>query len=360
MANARRQRGVLAVLLVLVLGLVGLPAADARRQAVGADDIALFRSDAYGHAFFYDRSLWSLVAEDANEDAEAAVFSDGDVVVRVYAFRLPALSVRACLDAYLGDVLPSDDGIVEVAPLPPAYPEQPAILTDGATFASDDVVLTLTPDDPRGKAVARVECRELVPGESMLITVIEIPGHSWNAGRTFDETVDVPAGAGESLVPWLVWHQPGLESHDETGLGSGGFRPIVDADGGAMGVIGRGAPPCPEPAEVYELARAAADGPGLVLDPDHFVAIEQARYGDGSLAGDRVDPLEIEWLYPQPAADGTLTIDPGELALARIALPAYGFDMYYLPEGGPRVFLGGSIGGCGGGAGAAPVRIDME
>ncbi len=360
MERARRRLGTWMVLLVLVLGLAAVPSAEARRQAATAGDIALYRSDAFGHAFFYDRALWSLVAEEASDDLEAAVFSDGDVIARVYAFRLPAESVRGCLDAYIDDVLPSDDGIVDVSPLTSPYPDQPAVLTDGATYATADVVLTLTPDDPRGKAVARVECRELIPGASMLITSIEIPGDAWNAGRSFAETMDVPSGVGASPVPWLVWHQPGLESLAESGLGTGWFRPIVDADGDLLGVIGRGNPPCPEPPAVYELARAAADGPGLILDPGAFVAVQQGWVSDGSLAGDRIDPVAIEWLYPAPASDGTVVLGPGDLALARIALPEAGFDMYYLPDGGPRVDLGGAIGGCGGGGGAAPVRIDME
>lgn len=330
--------------LVAAIALLALLAPPVPPAAAADPDVALFRSEEFGVFFLYDASRWSIVNQESEAGSDIVQLDDGEVSAIVWALDVPDLTPQECLDVVLGD-LRDDPGIAEIAPLPTGF-DEPDIERDAAD-GSVDLVLTLAPGDPRRKLVTRESCAELVPGRSLLYTSIAIPGDAWNEGRTLDSPEDLP-GFGRSVVPWLAMYVPGADA----------YLPVVDATGVAVGMIGSIAP-CQNGLEQVLAVWAFDGGPGFALDLASVVFDGQTFTEDGSIGPSQTAPLAAEWLRPADAGAGPLAIGPDEVAAFRLPLAVDGFGFVSaVPEGAPRVHLGAVGGGCG--AGAAPVRIDME
>ncbi len=329
-----------AVLASLVVAVLAAP----MRPASAADpDIALVRSEEFGVFFLYDTSRWTISERTTEVGSDLVLIDDGEVFVTVWALDRPGFSPRDCIDLILRGLV-TMDAVADVASLEES-PGEPVIDDTGAS-ASAELILTLAGDGVPVRYAARETCAELVPGASILYTSIRVPAAAWNAGRTFDPFPD-PPGTGRSVYPWLSWHEPGSRA----------FAPVVDATGAAVGVIGR-IEPCRNGAAQVLAVWAFAGGPGLVLDPMRVVAIEQTYDAVGEPGPLLTDPAGAEWLLPA-GADRPLAVGPGEIAALRVPTERGGFaTVYAYPEGAPRVELGSLGGGCG--AGASPVRIDME
>ncbi len=341
----RIDRGRIAAL-ALAVALACLPWARAR-PAAADPTVEMYRSERFGHLFFFDASVWEIVSQESDDDTDIVVLSDGDVFAVVYAIALPDTTPRECVQFILDDVWGDNDSVVDISAL---RVEGPPTITSTESWAFTDMLVTLEGEDGRSANAVEEHCWELVPGESLIYTSIVVPAAAWNAGRTFEQIVDAD-GTGSSVTPWLAFYKPG----DEAIPGSSfGLHQVVDAAGEPLGEIGNVDRWCQTGPEAFALARAYASGPGLVLDPDAFVGVEQ--FGDD----DRTVPLDVAWMYPAARQGSVLDLAPGETALLRVTLPPDPYDLQYLPEGAPRVAIGDSQEGCGGGGGAAPVRIDME
>ena len=306
----------------------------------------LYRSERFGHLFFFDSSAWEVISQESDDDSEMVLLTDGDVFAAVYALAFPDTSPRECMQFIIDDIWGQNDALASMSAL---RVEGPPTITSTESWAFAEMLITLEGEDGRSTSAVNDQCAELVPGESLLYTSIVVPAAAWNAGRTFEQIEDAD-GTGSSVTPWLAFYKPGDES-----VTSPSLHVVVDAAGEPVGEIGTVDRWCQTSAESYALARAFGTGPGLVLDPAAFVGVEMYGDGDG-----RSVALDVEWMSPTTRPGDALELAPGEAALFRVTLPPDPYALQYLPEGAPRVAIGSSQPGCGGGGGAAPIQIDME
>lgn len=339
------RRRIAALAMVMSLTFLALAVVD---PAVAEPTVDLYRSERFGHLFFFDSSIWEIVSRDADDDTDSVVLSDGDVFAAVYALAIPDMTPRECIRFVLDDIWGDNDSVADIAAL---RVDGPPTIFSTESWAFTDMLVTFEAEGGRSPNAVEEHCWELVPGESLLYTSIVVPAAAWNAGRTFEQIVDAD-GTGSSVTPWLAFYKPGDETIQPS---SSALHQVVDAAGEPLGEIGNVDRWCQNGPEAYALARAYASGPGLVLDPDAFVGVEQLGAGE-----DPAVALDVAWMYPAAPPGFPLDLAPGDTALLRVTLPPGAYDLQYLPEGSPRVAIGDSQPGCGGGGGAAPIHIDME
>lgn len=329
---------------VVMLTLVSTLFLSAGGDAAADHAIELYRSEQYDYYFFYDAALWTIVDESSEPGSELVIFSDGDVFFSSVAFDAPGVTPRECVESGL-DQLAAEPAIVAVDSLssPPGLPEVYDKPEDalGPPYSSVNLIVTLDESDERGKLATRVECEELVPGESLLYTVIHIPATLWNAGRHFSR----PQVSG-----WLNSVVKGYRPSDEAWEGTRPV-PLVNATGDVIGTLSAN-PQCVNSETVYGVARNVDASADLVLDPRGFTAATDFD--------DSARVFHVEWLYPNGSADSPFVLQPGEVGLFKLTIPYfYGyFSLFYSPSEGGSVLLGNGGGGCAGG-GAAPIVIDV-
>lgn len=252
------------VALMLLSSLVPL----ANRHAEADHAVELYRSEQFDYFFFYDATTWEMVEQESEPGSDYVRFSDGDIWASYWAFDASGLTPEECLGGIL-DNFNDDPSIL-------AYEElvglnDPISTVHGGVTAEIALIVTVDGADGAFKLATYEACEEVVPGQTLLYTSVNVPATSFNEGRRFDQ-------------PWIEGYLPAHAAFD----GSAPIR-IFDSFGNAVGTI-KAYANCPGPPnQMYGTARNFGDSVILELDPNGFFVSPSS--GD-------VDLARVEWLHP--------------------------------------------------------------
>ena len=325
----RRLAAIVAALAVLIPAVL-LPQAIATAQPVATQELAY--SQQTGYFFFWEPAILSPQGESSEPGVDWWRFSDGETRVDLWAFSAPAMTTEECVRAAL-DRFAADPATREMEAL---WPVEGAAESPPPQVWSDFTEFVLTVEGPVGedKFAVSLECREIVPEQSLHLTSIIMPAH------VFNERGDVTIG-GVDLFVFDGFNHPEAE-----------FVSISDETGEVVGTLTTFLP-C-NTAEFSVLARGESGGGGGVIDLSSFIAVD----GEGISL-----PIALAtWSLPEARRETALSLHPGELALLHGVVAAdvdQHFDLYYSDSSGQAIFLAPSLWGCGQGSGA-PVLIDIE
>lgn len=348
---ARSARVRIAVLAALLATLLGAPAfarpAVAQPERIPAPEV--YRSEEFGHLFWWDPAEWEIVDQAVEPGSDWVRLSRGDTFVDVWAVDRPGMTAEDCVAARIAQ-LEADPAVARLDNLDrPGEPYAPAGYGD--QFLVNLIVVFDDGKDRLTTAMA-INCSALVPGERLLVTTEMILAEAYNERGSF-ETAALTSTLTRPATIWTF--QPGAIIADRL---AGPFNPpaqrVIGPDGETAGVLFAHAD-CGDFMFGSPGIVVAAEGMGVanfVVDPSAFIARDP-------VTGATFPPRSARWLWPDlPAAAAAL--GASEVAVLELDFPVALFDLYYDHGDGLPLRLAGKS-ACGGGGGRAnPIVIDME
>jgi predicted metalloprotease len=174
-----RMGAVFALLLSLVLGVVGRPAAVGAQTSSTSDSGvsgSTYTSPSFGYSLEWDRS-WDVSDEKVEDDYNMLRLDDAASIMYIEGYA-PALAADECLAQYGTDYIENSDGVSDFAA------EKPQESADGALSVEVSFVLTFT-DDKTGKESSSdfngfVSCQEINDGDANLVITHLALADSWD------------------------------------------------------------------------------------------------------------------------------------------------------------------------------------
>ena len=305
-------------------------------RAQTAQVYELFYSESTGYFSFWNPNIWTVQDQSTAKNSDWIRLYDDhyDVFGEIYAFLAPGVSTTDCLSTML-DQLAAAPSTMAIEAL--SEEDGPPHIGDSSSdliqARSSDVVLTTSDGDAPAKLAARLECREIVPGQSMLAKLVQVPAQVYNENDLWPFWLELDLDLFEELT------------RDDLTL------PMPDPSGQVVGTIA--AVHTCFASNLFGLARGLSSGEEFIVDPAAFIAIGD----DGNSL-----PITLVWSLPEVASDAPLSLDTGEFALFQIVNDGpdrYIGDLSYAPLGASPILLSHFEGGCGAGGGA-PVLIDVD
>jgi hypothetical protein len=199
-----------------------------------------------------------------------------------------------------------------------------------------EVVLTSVGRGTDEKYAAKVECQEVVPGESLSLEFIHMPARVYN-----EQALESVSIGGIDVYLFM-----GITTDETTRV------TILDSTGAPAGTL-RTYLPCNT--AVFDVLTQGGGGPGVfTVDPASLFAVDEQ--------GASLPVTAVAWSLPEARRETSLRLGPGDTGLLHGVVdadPGHSFDLYYAAPTGEAIFLTPSLWGCGGGGGA-PVLIDID
>jgi hypothetical protein len=288
-----------------------------------------FYSDQTGYFFFWKSSFATEEERSSEPGTDLIRLTDSGASLSYWAYQTRGETTTDCVRANIGSLEDVAD-IVAVEAL--AEDGGPPRIARGAS----DMVVT---SEGSEKYAVRMECREIVPGQSMLFTTTIVPARVYN----------------EHNVPLDVYARTYISYFDFAELRSNGRSFAIpgasDGDTFTVGTI------CLEH-EFFVLAHASREGDGLQFYTSSFATFDEAG---------QPLPTDVTWYHPD-SQRASVVVQPGETGIFHVVAvtdsSAGGANVAYVTPSGEaydlRLDSEDTLVGCGTGGGGAPVLIDID
>ena len=174
-----RVGGIFVLLLSLMLGVVGRPAAVGAQTTTNSDSGvsgSTYTSPSFGYSLEWDRS-WDVSDEKVEDEYNMLRLDDAASILYIEGYS-PALAADECLAQYGTDYIENSDGVSDFVA------EKPQESADGALSVEVSFVLTFT-DDKTGEENSSdfngyVSCQEINDGDANLVITHLGLADSWD------------------------------------------------------------------------------------------------------------------------------------------------------------------------------------
>jgi hypothetical protein len=324
----RRLTAIVAALFVLLPAAV-MSQMIANAQSVVTDELAYSQQTEY--FFFWDPATLSLQQESSAAGIDYWLLTDGEVNVNIWAYTAPGVTSDQCVADFL-DQLAADPATRAMETLPVFGGGPLQQFGNSAQF-----VLTADGADGQEKFAAKVECGEVVPGQSLFLIFVLMPARVYN-----EKDTQHVSWSGADYFTFVGLQDNQLDSE---------FASVPDETGTRVGTLTTFLP-CN--VSSFDLVARAEAGREFVVDRESLFAVDNN--------GAYLPVTVAAWSLPEARRETSLALRPGALGLLHgvvAAEPFQDFDLYFAAPGGQSIFLAEAMWGCGAGGGA-PVLIDIE